>query len=145
MKIIFVLLFVLCIVSCDSKSSDDNSFGTCDADGVFTDIQLAENQLLGIWKWTKSTCGFCSNPGVYEADKEVFASFKSDGSFSVSEDSKTIEEGIWTVRESENGSFISVDPKSTLYLGGSIRVCDREFISDSRPWDGPAYLFVKMD
>lgn len=142
MRIVFLLLFIL--VSCEKESSNENSFGTCDADGTVTDVERTTARLIGNWKWTKSDCGLCANPGIREADKNITASFATDGTFSVKEDSETIEEGTWEFLESYGGFFISLEPQSTAYLNGSIRVCDTELISDARPWDGAGFLFVKM-
>lgn len=145
MRLFFLLLFILVLASCEKESQNKNSFGTCKADGMVTDVQRTNARLIGTWKWTKSDCGLCIEPGVREADKNITASFTSDGTFLVREDSETIEEGTWELLESYGGFFISLEPKRPSYLDGSIRVCDKELISDARPWDGAAFLFVKVD
>lgn len=145
MRTFFLSLFILFLASCEKESQNENSFGTCEADGTVTDAQSTTARLIGNWKWTKSDCGLCFNPGIREADKNITVSFATDGTFSVKEDSETIEEGTWEFLDSYGGFFISLEPKNAAYLNGSIRVCDTELISDARPWDGAGFLFVKVN
>jgi len=136
----------LLFFNCTKESSKDDSFGTCDADGIFEDSLSTSKLLVGSWRWTKSDCGLCSpDSSPKEANKVVIASFNTDRTFSVTEDAVLLTEGTWQVEKFDSNNFyFSLDPRPP-YLDGTIRVCATELLSDARAGDGAAYLFLRAD
>lgn len=145
LSVLFLVLFGLACSSDNEKDEifDINSFYNC-GEGVIEDSSLLSSELTGKWRWIESSCSFCIDPRSEKADKFVVAQFKSDNTFLVTEDSKVISEGVWSIDESESIFYVSFDPRPA-YLDGSIQICGDQLISDARPWDGGAYLFVRED
>ncbi|PWL39655.1 hypothetical protein DKG77_02145 [Flagellimonas aquimarina] len=138
-SVLFLVLFSLACSNDKDEIFEISSFYECNKD----DIEIA-SELTGKWKWIESSCSFCINPKPIKADKLVVAQFNTDNTFLVMEDQEIISEGVWSIQETDDFFYVSLDPISA-YLDGSIQICADQLISDARPWDGGAYLFDRED
>lgn len=138
-----IAVMLLCWVFCSCEK--EGSFEDCKG-GVLIDSLSISTKLPGAWKWVESMCGFCP-PGQQpiKSNKIVIATFKTDNTYSVTEESKIIEEGHWQVLDNNFGYYISLDNNGFGYLQCPPRICNRKLASDCRANDGSANFFVRID
>jgi|GEM_PF-3364073 len=148
MKLTSILLLIsFYLFSCKNDETQANliAFGKC-SETILTDSLSITQQLIGTWKWTDQFCPCCPNSKPTKADKGVTATFDSNGSYSVTEESATIALGEWEVTKTTNGFFVSFNGQNVSgYLEGYITICGDQLAADQTPVDGCKNLFVKID
>ena len=144
MKQILLIVAISCyLFSCSEETLEIISFGKCNG-GIMADSLAMHTQLIGAWTWTEISCSFSANPNPTLADKDVTATFNSNSTYSILENSAIAVQGTWEVQKSMEGYIVSIQNLSTVhYLDGSISICENQLLADSSPGDGCKYLFVK--
>ncbi|MEO7989560.1 MAG: hypothetical protein ABI663_08475 [Chryseolinea sp.] len=143
-------ILLIVAISCYLFSCNDNeeklvitSFGNCSG-GILTDSLSIHTQLIGTWTWTERHCPCCSDAKPTLADKYVTATFNSNSTFTVLENSTSVITGTWEVQKNLNDYVVSINKEGTgIYLNGSISICENQLLADMSPVDGCKHLFIK--
>jgi hypothetical protein len=115
MRLIILLLIIFSeLVSCKKEKADINYFWQCSMSQNL-DSQAISNKLAGSWTWTKQSC-FWTNI-IKSADRNIKVSFDSNATFSVYENSNTLKQGTWKLKQVD-GNIVGLDlfsPSEYLY------------------------------
>ncbi len=144
MKKTLLIFAVSCyLFSCSEEKFEITSFRNCST-GVLTDSLTIHTQLIGAWTWTEISCAFSPDATPTLANKDVTATFNSNSTYSILENSIVIASGPWQVQKSIDGYMVSIQNLGTVhYLGGGILVCGNQLLADDSASDGCKHLFIK--
>ncbi len=144
-QLLFLLLSFCFLFGCDKDEFLVDSFIDCESSS--TNFDEFRNKLLGDWQLKEITCGLCSGDFPRKTEGDVRLTFKTDNSFIVEENSKTLELGKWEVLTNEFGSNISVEVEDGYpeYLPGTIGLCKNQLFADLTYLDQLGYLYVRID
>jgi hypothetical protein len=110
------------------------------------DSSAVNARLAGSWKWKSQVC---TTGGYEEADKNVVATFASDGSYQVTENGLVIDQGHWKIASYGSGGWRLefIDLGQVIhppYFFGEMMFCGNRIMFVSRPVDGCDFLFEKQ-
>lgn len=143
MRLIILLLIIFSeLVSCKKEKLDINHFWQCSMSQNL-DSEAISNKLVGSWTWTKQSC-FWTNI-TKSADRNIKVSFNSNATFSVYENSNTLTQGTWKLKQVD-GNFVGLDLSSASeYLYGRILFCNNQVLFNDSYRDGCDHLFIKIN
>lgn len=143
MRLIILLLIIFSeLVSCMKEKLDINHFWQCSMSQNL-DLEAISNKLVGSWTWTKQSC-FWTNI-TKSADRNIKVSFNSNETFSVYENSNTLTQGTWKLKQVD-GNFVGLDLSSASeYLYGRILFCNNQVLFNDSYRDGCDHLFIKIN
>jgi hypothetical protein len=118
---------------------DIQKFWKCSASQNFDSTKLAD-ELIGSWRWAQfATEAFSKN-----ADKIVNVTFTRVGKFSISENSKVITTGDWSLIAGDSNTFELNLSTPGEYLYGRILLCGDQLVFNNSYLDGSDELFNRI-
>jgi hypothetical protein len=98
-------------------------------------------KLIGTWRMIKQSAPYSVE--FIAADKNITATFKSDSTFTVTENVNIIQQGNWhLIYYGVNNYGLQTEPFSQ-YLGGAVYICNNRLLLAQSIFDGPDYVFEK--
>ena len=134
------LTIVAGLISCKKEKLDINSFWFCHQ-SLNLDSAQVTSRLAGSWIWAKQSC-FWTGVTI-SADKNVKLTFKTDQTFSVTEESNMLTQGTWKLKQVDGSSWGLDISSPSEYLFGRILFCGNQVLFNDSYIDGCDNLFKK--
>lgn len=131
-------------VACTKDDSADGEiladFVKCNEEQNLDSVKIAA-KLMGTWRLIKQSAAYS---GVFvAADKNITATFKTDSTYTVTENGNIIQQGNWSlIYYAVNYYGLQTDAFSP-YLAGAVYLCDNRLLLAQSFYDGPDYVFEK--
>ncbi len=140
--IIIILTLTLILNSCKKETINLNDFWQCNKSQNLDTTAIA-SKLTGSWTWKKQSC-FWSGKTI-RADKAVKVTFNSNRTFSLSENSIIVTQGIWKLKIVDSNMYGLDLTQPSEYLYGRILFCSDEVLFNDSYIDGCDNLFGKTN
>lgn len=128
------------LVSCKEKDLNLYSYWQCNQAQKLDTTAIAK-KLEGSWLWTKQDCALL---GKFKyADKKIRVTFRSNRTFSVTENSTTLTQGNWKIKQEDGNSWGLAMSSPSTYLYGRILFCDNQVVFNQSYIDGCDNVFKK--
>jgi hypothetical protein len=142
--LLLTLTFVTMLAACKKDNSADGEmlpdFVKCNL-GQNLDSAALAVKLIGTWRTIQQRAPYSVE--FVAADKNITATFKSDLSFTVTQNANVIQQGNWRlIYYGDNNYGLQTEPSSE-YLGGAVYICNNRLLLAQSIFDGPDYVFEK--
>lgn len=103
------------------------------------------DQLVGEWLWMKRDCPFTpdgSNPT--NATKQVIVKFTDAGGYTVTESTKVIAQGTWSLSSLSNTEWVLELTNPSEYTYGVVYICENQLLLMDSYRDGCDHLYERQ-
>jgi hypothetical protein len=143
-KLAFVLMVFTMVAACKKDDNADGEiladFVQCNKDQNLDSVEIAA-KLIGSWRLIKQSAAYSGE--FVSPDKNITATFKTDSTYTVTENTNIIQQGKWgLIYYSVNYYGLQTDAFSP-YLGGAVYLCNNRLLLAQSFYDGPDYVFEK--
>jgi len=139
---LFLLAVCYLFFACNKGTSDNQLLRQCD-NSQYIDSTGTATKLIGSWRLVQQRLG--SNGEVVMADKIVIATFNSDSTFTVMENSVITAQGNWKLYTFSDNTWALNLTSPSNYLYGAISFCNNKVLFTDSWVDGNDNLFEKAD
>ena len=141
-KCLLLIALLFALISCKKKEAEKpySFLPIIDCSlAQYPDSLTILQKLQGSWQWKKY--GTLAS-AIRDADKNITLTFDSDSTFSVVENSNTIQQGTFRIINYSTYYGLRSEPYSG-YIGGSIYFCDNQLLFINSIVDGSDNLFER--
>jgi hypothetical protein len=105
------------------------------------DSTTISTKLIGSWTWKKQSIPYSNK--FKDANKNIKATFNSDSTFTIMENSNVVIQGTWKLTYHSMNHYSLRPNEYNEYMGGAVYFCENQLLFLDSPGDGVDNLFEK--